>query len=129
MTVVESATDFARYYLPTCLNGTSEIESVTPFFVMLRDGDNEHDNLQEQSSIYLVEFMAQYEEVEGSQRETMDSNNIHLSCTRFMVIPAFLMASSYDWLVLTNIVLAKVARIPLPCPQQRSNRLVSRVTG
>ena len=96
---------------------------------MLRDGDNEHDDLQEQSSIYLVEFMAQYEEVEGSQRETMDSNNIHLSCTRFMVIPAFLMASSYDWLVLTNIVLAKVARIPLPCPQQRSNRLVSRVTG
>jgi hypothetical protein len=42
---------------------------MTPFFVMLRDGDQEPDDLQQQENIYLVEFSAEYEDV-GERRET-----------------------------------------------------------
>jgi len=41
---------------------------MTPFFVMLRDTDNEPDDLQQQENIYLVEFSAEYEDAD-SQRE------------------------------------------------------------
>ena len=43
---------------------------MTPFFVMLRDGDQEPDDLQQQENIYLVEFSAEYEDV-GERRETV----------------------------------------------------------
>src|SRR5215211_1952 len=46
----------------------NRIETMTPFFVMLRDGDQEPDDLQQQENIYLVEFSAEYEDV-GERRE------------------------------------------------------------
>jgi hypothetical protein len=42
---------------------------MTPFFVMLRDGDQEPDDLEQRENIYLVEFSAEYEDV-GERRET-----------------------------------------------------------
>ena len=42
---------------------------MTPFFVMLRDGDQEPDDLQQQENIYLAEFSAEYKDV-GERRET-----------------------------------------------------------
>lgn len=36
---------------------------------MLRDGDQEPDDLEQQENIYLVEFSAEYEDV-GERRET-----------------------------------------------------------
>jgi hypothetical protein len=36
---------------------------------MLRDGDQEPDDLQQQENIFLVEFSAEYEDV-GERRET-----------------------------------------------------------
>jgi hypothetical protein len=47
----------------------NRIETMMPFFVMLRDGDQEPDDLQQQENIYLVEFSAEYEDV-GERRET-----------------------------------------------------------
>ena len=47
------------------------IETMTPSFVMLRDGDQEpDDDLQQQENIYLVEYSAEYEDL-GEGRATV----------------------------------------------------------
>jgi hypothetical protein len=72
---VRSTPDFVRYFLESnyynnmCGSEKNKIETLTPFFVMLRDGDQEPDDLQQQENIYLVEFSAEYKDV-GERCET-----------------------------------------------------------
>jgi hypothetical protein len=59
---VEGASEFARHFVETHFNN-GKIQAMTPFFLLLPDGNKEQDDLQEQRSIYLIEYTAEYEDV------------------------------------------------------------------